>query len=255
MVSQISHETFTQYLSEPFKKTFKHIRDNGRYGSFFVCGDATRNIKVMCETNTDCISIDENINIVEAKKITDSYNIIISGNIPLTSILLLGNQKDNQKFALDLTDQLGKENFILAPGCDMPYETPKENLIGIAQALQDPHSVKHFLANYQREAASVKVELPDYTNLVTPLIEVFTVDSASCAACGYMKVAAEEMLTEFPNQIEVIEYKITEPENIYRVEQLGVKNLPSILINGEVKFASIIPTRKELREEIKKYLK
>lgn len=80
VVSQISPEIFTQYLSEHFIKIFNHIRYENRYSSLFVCGYATRNIEVMCNTGPDCISVDENIDIVNAKEITDSYDIIISIN-------------------------------------------------------------------------------------------------------------------------------------------------------------------------------
>jgi len=63
-----------------------------------------------------------------------------------------------------------------------------------------------------------------------------------------------KMIDEFGDRIEVVEHKITEPENVVRVSKLGLKNLPSLLINGEPKFISIIPNRKELKETIEKYL-
>ena len=39
----------------------------------------------MCQTNPDSISVDENVNLLAAKAITDRYNIALGGNIPLTS--------------------------------------------------------------------------------------------------------------------------------------------------------------------------
>jgi len=211
-------------------------------------------MEVMCKAEPDSISIDENIDIVEAKKITDKYNIVISGNIPLTTVMLLGTQQDNQKFAIDLIEKLGDSNFILAPGCDMPYDVPSENILGIAQAIQDPEATKYFLKDYQKVESDLNVELPNYSALEKPLIEIYTIDSATCAACGYMTLAAMKMIDEFGDRIEVVEHKITEPENVVRVSKLGLKNLPSLLINGEPKFISIIPNRKELKETIEKYL-
>ena len=82
------------------------------------------------------------------------------------------------------------------------------------------------------------------------MIEVLTIDSSTCAACGYMTAAARDMLAIFGDKVEVIERKITEPENIVRVGKLGVMNLPTIVINGEVKFISIIPNREELKAAI-----
>ena len=42
----------------------------------------------MCQTKPDGISVDENVDILAAKKITDQYNVTIGGNIPLTFLYL-----------------------------------------------------------------------------------------------------------------------------------------------------------------------
>lgn len=82
LVSQVSSAHFEDFLSASFKDLFNHIRVKGAFSSFFVCGDATRNIEVMCQTGPDSISIDENVSLPAAKTITDKYNIAIGGNIP-----------------------------------------------------------------------------------------------------------------------------------------------------------------------------
>jgi len=254
LISQISPDSFEEFMAAPYKKIFDHIRARGAFSSFFVCGDATKNIELMCKTGTDCLSIDENINIVEAKKITDKYDIVISGNIQLTIVMLLGNQKDCQKAALEKIDAMGNRNFILAPGCDMPYDVPSENVIGIGQTVQAVEATRKFLESYVKKNVDIKVEMPDYANLKKVMIEVLTIDSQSCAACGYMKAAADDMIAIFGDKIEVIERKITEPENIARLGILGVANLPTIAINGKPSFVSIIPKRDVLQKEVEKYL-
>ena len=62
------------------------------------------------------------------------------------------------------------------------------------------------------------------------------------------------MLDEFPGQIDIIERKITEAENIARCGKMGIANLPTIVINGEVKYISIIPNRVELKNAVKEVL-
>ena len=251
LVSQISPDAFTRFLDGPYRRYFDHIRSRGVFSSFFVCGDATKNLEPMSLTGPDCLSVDENINLAAAKKITDKHNIVISGNLQLTIVMLLGNQKDNQKAAIELIDQMGLQNFILAPGCDMPFDVPVANIIGIGQAVQDVEATRLFLQSYVREELDIKVELPDYENLDHILIEVLTIDSATCAACGYMKAAADDAAANYPaKRVEVIERKITEPENIVRLGKMGVSNLPAMAINGKVAFVSIIPNRQELLEAI-----
>lgn len=255
LVSQISSTHFEDFLSGPYTELFDHIRSKGVFSSFFVCGDATRNIEVMCQTGPDSISVDENVDIIAAKAITDKYNVVIGGNIPLTSVMLHGTQQDNMKYVVDLLAQLPEyRNFIVAPGCDMPYAVPVENAIGAAQASLETESVRKMVENYVSASFDIDVELPDYEHLPRPLMEVFTLDSATCAACTYMLGAAVVAKEHFGDAIDMVEYKFTEKENIARCKKMGVKNLPSIYINGKLKFASIIPSKEELEKAIQEVL-
>lgn len=250
IVSQISPEAFRQFASGPFARQFAAIRAAGRAGSLFVCGDATRNLEAMAATGCDCLSVDENIDMLAARRITDAAGIALSGNIPLTTVMLLGSQADNQKYALDLMDKIGRRDFVLAPGCDMPYDVPRQNLVGVTQAVADERATRHFLEHYVHAAADVEVEMPDYEHLDGALVEVFTIDSATCAACGYTKAAADEAAAALGPRVHVVERKITSLENIARLHRLGLAHLPAIVINGRLAFSSVIPGRKALVEAI-----
>lgn len=246
LVSQISPDHFETMCHEAFKTIFDYIRAKGVASSFFVCGNATRQIDVMCKTAPDSISIDENVVMKTAKAITDSYNIAIGGNIPLTTLMLHGTQQDNMKFVVNMLDELSHENLIIAPGCDMPYSVPAENTIGVAQAVLETESIRAMVANYEAPKEDIYVELPDYTNLSKPLVEVFTLDSATCAACTYMMGAMNVAGNHFGDKIDLIEYKFTLKENIARCVKMGVTNLPCVYINGKLQWSSIIPSREEL---------
>ncbi len=255
LISQISPDMFEQFMAVEFKRFFDHVRSRGAFSSFFVCGDATKNLDVMALSGPDCLSIDENIDIVEAKKVTDKHGILISGNMQLTVTMLLGNQKDNQKAAIELMDKMGNKGFILAPGCDMPFGVPAENVVGIGQAVQDVEATRKFLETYVKEDVQIDVEMPDYENLDHILIEVLTIDAKTCAACGYMKAAADDMIGIFgSDKVEVVERSIMEPENIARLGKLGVANLPAMAVNGKVTHISLIPSRAELEAELKELM-
>lgn len=255
VTSQVSPRTFTAFLAEPFSQVFDAIREKGAFSSFFVCGDATKNIEVMCQTKPDCIAVDENINMAAVKPITDQYNIVLEGNIPLTTRMLLGNQQDNMKYIVDLLDALpNHQNLIVSPGCDMPYDTPIENVIAAVEAIRDPKNTRMILANYQAAEMDLdSIDLPAYEDRTVPLMEVFTLDSATCAACGYMLSAADRASQTLGDRVEMIEYKITKPENVARMMKMGIKNLPCILIDGDLRFSSLIPSQRELLEAIEEY--
>ena len=67
--------------------------------------------------------------------------------------------------------------------------------------------------------------------------------------------AAVRAYQELAGQVDMVEYKITEPQNVARMHKMGVKNLPSILINGQMRFSSIIPSNRELLDAIREYMK
>ncbi len=256
VISQISPRHFKKFMSGPFTDLFAFIREQGALSSFFVCGDATKNIEPMCLTAPDCIAVDENVDMLAAQQITERYNITLEGNIPLTSRMLLGTQQDNMQYVIEMMDRLNHHNLIISPGCDMPYATPVENVIGAAEAIRNPEQARQILANYQAPDVDLdSVILPDYAQLEKPLMEVFTLDSAACAACSYMMAAAVRAVDAMDHRVDMVEYKITRPENIARLIKMGVKNLPAILINGELKFSSLIPSHPELVSAIESYLK
>jgi len=192
-----------------------------------------------------------------AKPITDRYQIVLEGNIPLTTRMLLGNQQDNMKYVIDLLDSLqDHQNLILSPGCDMPYDTPVENVIAVVEAIRDPKNTRLILSHYEASTIDLdSIQLPDYASRAVPLMEVFTIDSATCAACGYMKDAAKRASDTLGDRVEMVEYKNTKPENIARMMKMGIKNLPCILINGDLRFSSLIPSQKDLIEAIQEYVK
>lgn len=255
LVSQISPAHFTEMLSDGFTATFDYIRTKEVFSSFFVCGNATVQMDVMCQTNPDSVSIDENVSIQVAKEVTDKYNISIGGNIPLTTTMLFGNQQDNMKYVVDMIDSMDNHNLIVAPGCDMPYDVPIENTIAVAQAVLETAETREMVKNYEAVSTlDIDIELPDYANLKKPLIETFLLDPLACAACTYMKDAAIIQEEVFGDKIEVNHYQYNVKEDIARTAKMEVKQLPSIYINGELKWSSIIPSKKEFSDEIEKLI-
>lgn len=254
VVSQISPAHFTTFLSESFTRLFTHIRNREALSSLFVCGDATKQLQVMCATAPDGLSVDENVDMVAAKAVTDAHQVTLGGNIPLTSLMLHGSQQDNIKYVVDLLDKVGAERLIVSPGCDMPYDTPASNVIAASQAVRDPEAARSIVAGYESTTRIPDVKLPNYAELTTPLVEVFTLDSASCAACTYMMAAANRLTGRFGDRIDVVEHKYTVKENIRRCQQMGITNLPALYVNGELAFSSLIPSEAALVDRIEKVL-
>jgi len=255
LISQVSPRMIDRMMSETFTAVFDYIRSRDVLSCFFVCGNATKQIETMCKMNPDGISVDENVDIPKAKEISDKYNINIGGNIPLTTTMLHGTQKDNMKCVIDLMDSVEDHtNFIVSPGCDMPYATPVENTIACAQAVKNPDRTRELIRNYESPGiGDINVEIPDYANSGKVMIELFLLDPEQCAACTYMLAAVEDAYDDMKDIAEYRVYKYYIKEDIARTMKMGIKNLPSMCINGDLKWSSVIPGREELIDTVKEY--
>lgn len=247
LISQVSPKMIKKLMSETFTSVFDFIRAKGAFSSFFVCGNATAQIRCMCEMGPDGVSIDENVDIVEAKKVSDEFNILMGGNIPLTTTMLFGTQQDNMKCVVEELDSLDwTKNFVISPGCDMPYDTPIENTIACAQAAKNLDETREMVANYEGGAFDdIEVEIPDYANADKVIIELFLLDPDQCAACAYMKATCVDNFDAVADKAEWREYRYNRKEDIARTMKMGMQKLPTMCIDGEQKFISLIPSREE----------
>ena len=84
-------------------------------------------------------------------------------------------------------------------------------------------------------------DLTQYGSGEKVIVDVITLDSASCAPCQYMVDAVERAVGELAGRVTVREHKITTRKGLGHMARLGVGQIPTICIDGEVKFPSIIP--------------
>ena len=77
-------------------------------------------------------------------------------------------------------------------------------------------------------------------------IDVLTLDSVQCAACGYMMESIAALPKEIQDIIEYKEWSIKTREGIGKFLEMKGKVLPTIAIQGDLLFESIIPQYEEL---------
>ncbi|MCF6249282.1 MAG: hypothetical protein L3J69_18285 [Desulfobacula sp.] len=87
------------------------------------------------------------------------------------------------------------------------------------------------------------------------VVDVLTLDSVQCAACGYMMESMAAMPAEVQELIEYKEWSIKNKTGIGKFMELKGKVLPSIAIEGDIVFPSIIPQYEELIDEMVKRAK
>ena len=171
----------------------------------------------------------------------------------LTVVLLMGDENDAKIETIECLDAGGDTGFVLAPGCDLPYAVPPANLQAVAELVHDPYQqdVARTLEKKQGDSFD-DIELPDYNREQSVIVDVITLNSESCAPCQYMFAAAMQARQQLDKdfKVDVREHRITTREGVGVMTKLGVANLPSICIDGELKFASLTPDAKTLANQI-----
>jgi uroporphyrinogen decarboxylase len=254
MTSQISPEHFESFVTPAMNKVFDHIRARGGLSSIFVCGDVTRNLEAMTQTNADNISVDEQIDMACLRRLCEDQKKSFGGNIKLTAVLLLGDKDDAKRETLEIMEQTGTRGFVLAPGCDLPYAVPQENIQAVAEMVHDAYAREVFAKTATAKDADSfdDIALPDYAAARAVVVDVVTLDSTSCAPCQYMMEAVEKAAEKAMVKVWINEHKIKVREGIGMMVKLGVQNLPTICINGEPTFSSIIPDQDTLVQALEK---
>ncbi len=251
MTSQIGPDAFREFITPSVTTFFDHIRSKEALSSFFVCGDAQKNVEAMCETGPDNISVDENISLDYVRDICQQYDISFGGNLKLTVVLLMGTEDDVRRHTIETMDMGGKKGYILAPGCDLPYKVPPGNLKIVTQIAQDPYQqdVARELAQTVQDVEAT-INLSEYGRSDKVIVDVITLDSESCAPCQYMVEAVKNAAPHFGDLVVWREHTIKERESVEFMMGLMVKNIPTICIDGKIKFVSTIPRREELIKAI-----
>lgn len=250
MTSQIDPDSFENYVQPFATEIFANIKSQGVLSSFFVCGNAKQNIEAMCNCKPDNISIDENIPLDFVRDVSLKNGVSFGGNIQLTVSLLMGTEEDCERDALACMDTGGRKGFLLAPGCDIPMDTKVDNMKAIANLVHNEIRQGELRAS---DAVSKEVELLDLTDHWKEdqvMVDVVTLNSKSCAACQYMLQAAEIASETFGDKVVCREYNILTPEGVQMMATLGVRNLPTVVIDGKIEFISQIPPLNKIREKI-----
>ena len=83
-------------------------------------------------------------------------------------------------------------------------------------------------------------------------IDVLTLDSVQCAACGYMMESIAALPSDVQEMIEYTEWSIKNKDGVGMFLELKGRVLPTICIERDLVFESIIPQYEELIDEMAK---
>ncbi|MGC8972296.1 MAG: uroporphyrinogen decarboxylase family protein [bacterium] len=93
-----------------------------------ICGDTRHLIKGMASTGAIGLSLDSLVDLKEVSTIVPE-RVFLIGNLDPVRVFLLAKPQEVAKATRELLEKMaGVKNFILSSGCDIPKETPLENI-------------------------------------------------------------------------------------------------------------------------------
>ena len=121
-----------------------HIIESYKYANietvYHTCGNTMHLIAEMASTGVAALSLDSpecGVDMAKAAQLIPE-NIMIMGNVNPTYTLNDGSVEMVKKATTELMEQMRPyPNFILSTGCDLPPETPIENMKAFMQAGRD----------------------------------------------------------------------------------------------------------------------
>jgi len=130
-VVMLGPEQLEQFSGRYVKNIVDSYSDTDIAMIYHICGNTMPLLDKMCETGVNALSIDSaeaGVNLPEAAKRVPE-DVIIIGNINPTGKILNGIPSEVEKEVNDLLVNMSEfPNFILSTGCDLPQETPIENI-------------------------------------------------------------------------------------------------------------------------------
>ena len=142
--------------------------------------------------------------------------------------------------------------FILAPGCDLPMQTPIENIQAVSELVFSQY-LQDVARNLEKKDSKLDImNMKDYGQSDKVIVDIITLDSESCAPCQYMVEAVKRIAPHFDGVVEWREHPIKKMEAVSFMSSMMVKNIPTICIDGKIVFVSQIPPQSQLIEAIQK---
>lgn len=113
----------------------KHIIESIKYSKvstvYHTCGNTMHLIDRMVKSGVNGLSLDSKDMGVDIEKVLEKVpeNVVVIGNISPCKTMLRGKPHEVEREVTDLLEETRKyPNFVLSTGCDLPQETPPENI-------------------------------------------------------------------------------------------------------------------------------
>ena len=121
----LSPEAYWRFAGASLRNVIRHLDTRT---ILHICGNIAHLIEPMCETGVQGISLDSMVDMPQIAKQVPS-DVVLMGNIDPVGTMLHGTPEKVRQDTIALMEAVSDyRNIIISTGCDLPAETPIENI-------------------------------------------------------------------------------------------------------------------------------
>ncbi len=134
----ISPGQFKEFSFPYLKALIDRIHSKGKAVTLHICGKTSRIWDLMADAGADCISIDNDADLLKAKEQV-GQRVRLMGNVKPSEVMLQGTTADVKKAVIDCIRKAynNPKGYIVASGCSLPTETPFENIEAMLDTVRE----------------------------------------------------------------------------------------------------------------------
>lgn len=134
--SLISPVMFRKFAFPYQKRIVDAVHAAGGRTKLHICGNTSKVLDQMIETGSDIVDVDWMVDLSAAKAAVGDRNTVICGNYDPVAVLLQGTPALVRERVNACAD-LFQDRYISSAGCEVPMDTPDENLMAVRHALEE----------------------------------------------------------------------------------------------------------------------
>jgi len=125
----VSRRTFETFSYPYLKRLIDYIHSRGKGVTLHICGKTDKIWDLMADAGADCISIDNEVSLTDAKNAVGE-RVKLMGNVRPSEVMLLGSKEDVKQATTACVKAAhdSPKGLVVASGCSLPTETPFENI-------------------------------------------------------------------------------------------------------------------------------
>ncbi len=134
--SQLPPDVYAELVVPRQQRLFESIRAVGGNSRLHICGDITHLLPFFKDLGVDILDVDHLVDIVAVREAVGT-SVVLAGNLDPVADLLHGTPEGVREKTRRIYESIG-DPMIVTAGCEIPRDTPHENL----KALCEPVSLR-----------------------------------------------------------------------------------------------------------------